>query len=193
MDIKVFRLINNLAYNNGFLDEIMVICSKYVPYLFMVLIVFVFILGISKKNLSYRKTAFSTVILTLINLFLSFIIGNIYYVDRPFVHNKVNLLLQHVKDASLPSDHAVGTMSVALGLEKYNKTVSILLKILSVIVGFSRIYVGHHYPLDILMAYLITFVTTYLYNIKVRNIIERVYEVIEEKVLDFKHYNVIRK
>jgi undecaprenyl-diphosphatase len=114
-------------------------------------------------------------------------------VDRPFVHNKVNLLFPHVKDASLPSDHAVGTMSIALGLDKYNKTLSILLKTLSIIVGISRIYVGHHYPLDILIAYLIAFIITYLYNLKVRSIIENLYEVAEKKVLSFKYCKVINK
>lgn len=180
--MELFRLINNLANKNIALDWMMVFFSKYVPYLFMTVIVVLFIMGIVKKNSDYRKVAVNTFVITVINLILSFIIGGIYYVDRPFVHNKVNLLFPHVTDASLPSDHATGTMSIALGIKKYNNIFSIILTILSIIVGFSRVYVGHHYPMDVIGAYVIVFATSYIYNLKLRNKIDYLYEIIEKKI-----------
>ena len=183
MNMELFRLINNLANKNTVLDGIMIFFSKYVPYIFMVVIAIVFILGIKKKNFDYRKVAVNTFVITVINLVLSFIIGGIYYVDRPFVNNKVNLLFTHTKDASFPSDHATGTMSIAVGLGKYNKSVSAILTILSVIVGFSRVYVGHHYPMDVIGAYVIVFVTSYIYNLKLRNKVEDLYEIVEKKMV----------
>ncbi len=183
MNMEFFRLINNLANKNATLDCIMIFFSKYVPYIFMVAIVIAFIEGIRKRNSHYRKVAVNTFIITAINLIISFIIGNICYIDRPFVHNKVNLLLPHTKDASLPSDHAMGTMSIALGLEKYNKLFSIILSLLSVIVGFSRVYVGHHYPLDVIAAYIIVFVTSYIYNQKFASKVGNIYEAIEKKIV----------
>lgn len=150
MNMELFKMINNLANKNGILDGVMIFFSEYVPYIFMVAVAIVFILGMIKKNSNYRKAAVSTFLITIFNLVLSFIIGSIYYVDRPFVNNEVNLLFSHVQDASFPSDHATGTMSIAVGLEKYNKLLSRILKILSIIVGFSRVYVGHHYPMDVI-------------------------------------------
>lgn len=182
MNMEVFILINNLANKNIVLDKIMIFFSKDVPYIFMAVIAIVFILGITKKNSDYRKVAFNTFVFTVINLILSFIIGNIYYVDRPFVHNKVNLLLSHTTDASFPSDHATGTMSIALGLTKYNKLLSIILTVISIIVGFSRVYVGHHYPMDVIGAYIIVFATNYIYNRKLRNRVGNLYEIVEKKI-----------
>lgn len=183
INIELFRLINNLANKDNVLDGIMIFFSQDVPYIFMTAIAMVFILGITKKNAQYRKIAVNTFVITVINLILSFIIGGIYYVDRPFVHNKVNLLFTHVKDASFPSDHATGTMSIALGLRKYNKSLSIVLTILSVIVGFSRVYVGHHYPMDVVGAYIIIFGTSYIYNLKLRSKVENLYEVVEKNLV----------
>lgn len=182
MNIELFKFINKLAYKNSVLDAIMIVFSKYVPYLFMAIIAIVFLIGIFNKNNEYRKSMVSTFVFTIMNLFISFIVGSIYYVDRPFVHNKVNLLFPHAKDASLPSDHATGTMSIALGLGKYNKAISVTLSILSLIVGFSRVYVGHHYPADVISAYILVFVTNYLYNLKLRNKVEALYETLEKKV-----------
>ena len=137
MNMEIFRLINNLANKNTVLDKIMIFFSKDVPYIFMAVIAIVFILGVVKKNEEYRKASVNAFVITVINLILSFIIGSIYYVDRPFVHNKVNLLMPHSADASFPSDHATGTMSIALGLGKYNRILGVIMTILSIIVGFS--------------------------------------------------------
>lgn len=182
MNMELFRLINNLAGKNTTLDWIMICFSKYVPYMFMAVLLIVFLIGILKKDSECRKVAINTFAITVINLIISFIIGNIYYVNRPFVNNKVNLLLPHTKDASFPSDHATGTMSIALGIGKYNKLFSIILTVLSLIVGFSRVYVGNHYPMDVIGAYLIVIATSYIYNWKCRSKVENLYEIVEKKV-----------
>lgn len=184
MNVEFFGIINDLANKNTILDKIMILFSKDVPYMFMAVTAIVFILGIIKKNSNSRKTVFSTFVITVINLILSFMIGNIYYVDRPFVHNKVNLLVPHVADASFPSDHATGTMSIALGLTKYNKILSTILTILSLIIGFSRVYVGNHYPMDVIGAYIIVFAVNYIYNLKLRSKVDNLYELVEMKIAE---------
>lgn len=182
MNMELFRLINNLANKNTVLDKIMVFFSKDVPYIFIAVAVITFILGMTKRDIYSRKVVVSTFFITVINLTLNFIIGNMYYVNRPFVHNKVNLLFPHVQDASFPSDHAAGTMSIALGLAKYNKLLGRVLTVLSLIVGFSRVYVGHHYPMDVIGAYIMVIAVNYLYNLKLRDKLENLYEVAENKL-----------
>lgn len=182
MNMEFFRIINNLANKNMILDNTMIFFSQYVPYIFMAVIVVVFILGIKQRKGEYRKIAVSTVVLTIINLTLNLIIRSIFYVDRPFVHNKVNLLLPHDTASSFPSNHATGTMSIALGLGKYNKMLGITMTILSTIVSFSRVYVGHHYPMDVIGAYIIVFAASYVYDLKLRSKVENLYEIVEEKI-----------
>lgn len=183
MNMTIFKLINNMAGKNHALDLLMIFFSKYVPYIFMLAIVFIFIAGIKNNSLNYRKAAVNTLIITIINLTINFIIGGIYYVDRPFVHNKVNLLFTHVKDASFPSDHAAGTMSIALGLKGYSKAFRIILILLSFIVGFSRVYVGQHYPSDVIGAYIIVFASIYIYKLKLKDKVGEFYGKIESKLM----------
>lgn len=183
MNMALFRLINGLANKNIFFDKLMIFSSTYMEYIYILILAAVFVLGVYKKNGDCRKAAFNTFIVAAISLILNFVIGSFYYMDRPFVHNKVNLLVQHSKDASFPSDHATGTMSIAVGMGKYNKSLSILLTVLSIMVGFSRVYVGNHYPMDVIGGYIVALIVNYFYNTFVRNKVNSIYDTIEKKLL----------
>ena len=182
MNMEIFRLINNLAAKNIFLDKVMMFFSKDMIYIFGAILVLYFLFGIVKKDKKIRRVVINTALLTGINLTLGYFIGIFYYIDRPFVHNKVNLLYPHVEDSSFPSDHAIVTMSIALGINKYNKIFGVALTILSLIVGFSRVYVGHHFPYDIVGTYIILFITSYIYNAKLSNKVTKIYDKIESTI-----------
>ena len=81
--------------------------------------------------------------------------------------------------ASFPSDHALGGMSVALGLWQYNNPIGLLSILLALLMGFSRIYVGHHYPMDVLGGFCIAFITRWVYNRFIQKYIKRFYKKVE--------------
>jgi len=190
-NVSLFNAINGLAHKSIALDNIMIVLSKYVPEIFMAVLALFYFWGVLKGNEKARGVFADTFALTLINLILSYFIGLIYYVPRPFVHNKVNLLFPHIADASFPSDHAIGTMSIAVGLNKYNKILGIISILFSVLVGISRVYVGHHFPLDVIGAYALVFIVNYIYDKLAKNKLQAIYFKIEEYICRYLPMNKI--
>jgi undecaprenyl-diphosphatase len=78
------------------------------------------------------------------------------------VGHMVHLLIPHAADPSFPSDHATLAFSLAFSLLFANRRVGLLMLGLALITGISRVYVGVHYPGDILGAMALSLAAAYL-------------------------------
>lgn len=163
MNLTLFRLINNLVNKNVFLDNIMIVASKYVIYLYALLVGLYLIIGYVGKNKKAKELVTPIIVLLIINFILAFIIGIVWYESRPFIKHTVNLLHMHKNNASFPSTHAIGVMTIALGFNNKTKKVGKFLILLAIIVGISRVYVGQHYPFDVLGEFLLVIISNYIY------------------------------
>ncbi|MDD2252329.1 MAG: phosphatase PAP2 family protein [Dehalococcoidales bacterium] len=78
------------------------------------------------------------------------IINNLWQRARPFHDLDVNLLFYPPTDPSFPSNSATVLFGMAWGIFIYNRKAGSVLLVLAGLMGFSRVYVGVHYPLDII-------------------------------------------
>jgi undecaprenyl-diphosphatase len=115
------------------------------------------VLGKEKEKYTVVNAAITAVIALVINV----ILGHIFYENRPFVTHHVNLLVQHAKDSSFPSDHATGTFSIALAiLWRKHRKIGIGMLLFAICTGISRVYVGNHYPFDVLTSIVISLIVS---------------------------------
>lgn len=149
MDSKIFYFINkNLS--NPFFDFIMPFFS-YIGWGGIIWIVISFYLIFFDK-----KEGKTTGILSLIGLILSAILSevilkNIFCRMRPYeVLKNVNLLVMKEKSFSFPSGHAVSSFTSAIILGYGKKIKFYIFLLLAILISFSRIYCGVHYPSDVL-------------------------------------------
>jgi undecaprenyl-diphosphatase len=146
-NIYIFNIINGLAGKSMLLDQIMIFSAKYVVSIIPIIII---ALWLEKTNENKKAAVFIT-FSVLIALLLGYITKNIYYHPRPFA---IGIGLDLVPDdltSSFPSDHTTGMFALSFALlfiKKYR--LAIVSFPLALLVGFSRIFIGVHFPFDIL-------------------------------------------
>ncbi len=64
----------------------------------------------------------------------------------------VKVLVKHSQDFSFPSDHAVVAGAAAAAIWLVNRRVAIVATVAAVVLAFARLYVGAHYPGDVVAA-----------------------------------------
>ena len=184
MNDWLFSLINGLANGNIFLDAFMIVVSKAVPYVYVLLLAWLYVQGFRKNSFKLRGESFATGVLLVLCLIGSFILGSLFYENRPFVdHPDAILILNHAADASFPSDHAVGTMAIACGILFYDWSLGTKMVYWSILVGISRVFVGNHYPGDILGAFILVWVITAVYNKTIRRGVVRAYRGLDKRLM----------
>lgn len=163
MNYHIFQVINQLAGHHPFIDKVMILTTQYALIVYAIVLLLMWFLG--KDHSKY--TVVYAAITGGLGLLINFVIGHIYYEPRPFVTHKVHLLIQHAKDASFPSDHTTGAFSLALAVLLRHRKIGLSMLLFAIVTGISRIYVGHHYPFDVIGSIFVSvFVSILIYKLR---------------------------
>jgi membrane-associated phospholipid phosphatase len=149
---------------NNYLYEFMVYVTFYGrEYLWGPVLIALFLLG----GVVGRKTAIITGLAIISLVLIGGEIKNIIDRERPELANNMYLLEESNK--SYPSGHALIVSAGATGVaclyrgNLRRKIISLLLVIEAILVIFSRIYLGLHYPLDIVAGILLGVSVTFFF------------------------------
>jgi len=146
IDYTLFRVINNLAGRSHTLDVVMIDLAKYSPLVYAGALA---LLWLTWKLRNQRAALFAG-ISALVALGLGQIVGYAFPRDRPYLAHHVSLLITHSPDTSFPSDHTTLAFAVAIAVWKFNRRAGITLLIFGVLVAVARVFVGAHYPGDVI-------------------------------------------
>ena len=85
------------------------------------------------------------------------IIIRAWFRPRPFVAHPhaVHKLIAHTSDPSFPSGHASASIAIAVAVLLVHRRVGGFLLIIALVICYARVYVGVHYPSDVLAGALI--------------------------------------
>lgn len=147
----IFFLIFNLSNHSPLLDNLMIFGARY---LILIAFLLFFILGL--KGGIKEKKAFLLAILALPVATIIIMGIHLFFVEpRPFVTYNFTPLYPFNPDASFPSRHASFIAVIAFSYLYYKSRWALAFLTCTIWVGISRIYVGIHYPLDILGGFIV--------------------------------------
>jgi len=148
-DIRLFLLFNK-DIQNKVLDRFMLILTR----LFDTPVVFIFALGAYLLSTYTGHTfGFKLALLLCVSEGITHLIKVIVSRSRPFV-SLSEALFEFVppKDMySFPSGHTCAAFTYALVFSMFLPTFKILWLSIAALVGVSRVYLGYHYPTDVII------------------------------------------
>ena len=123
-----------------------------------------------RGNYDTKKQILKAFIFTSIAILISQCISHVYYHPRPFVMEVGRTLIYHAPNGSFPSDHMLIFSSIAFSyLFSAQRKLGIFLLIMAWLVAWSRVYLGVHFPLDMLGAFLMAFALNF-FGLKLWNL-----------------------
>ena len=148
MNLELFLKIYSLVGQNVWLDRLGIFFARYSGYvLLIILVAVVFYFRKSAKNrLMFLEVMVSAIIARFV---ITQAIRLFYHHPRPFdAIGIINLIPE--SGWSFPSGHTTFYFAVATSVWFYNRKLGWLFLATSLTMGLARIYVGVHWPFDIL-------------------------------------------
>ena len=151
MDTSLFRHVNRFADHTSWLHPFAVAYAKDGIVVFAALMVLAFWRARQGQDLAGEAGAAWAGAAALVALGLGQLIGGAIDRDRPYENlAHVHVLVSRTTDFSIPSDHATAVGAVAIALLFVDRKIGIVAAVLAVLMAATRVYVGAHYPTDVL-------------------------------------------
>ena len=164
INVNLFYFFNH-SFQNPIFDSIMPVISHLGGFKFLLLLLIIIILYAHIKR---KETLRNMAILSLgALLFVGIIVACLKFFihePRPYVTlSNVHQLILENDPFSFPSGHTASTWAVVTFLvlnmkeltKKYYKVIDVALIIFAIVIPFSRMYVGVHYPFDVFVGFII--------------------------------------
>jgi len=161
---------NGLAGRFIGLDIFAIFCADFLIFVIPLIILFFYFFYHRNQTVSiFLRIILSAILAYLIGCLLNYSLGMFFVRLRPFVLYpeiyRLNDFFSSPQDYSFPSDHTAIAFVMGLVVFRNWRKFGIILLILSSLVGLSRIFVGVHYPLDILGGVLTALLSVWIINI----------------------------
>ena len=149
MNDAIQDAINGRAGHLRLFDDVMKLAAKDLIYLVVPLLIALWFLPGADRALRQR-VAIVVPAAVIVALALGIAAGQLYSDSRPFVSDPgTRLLISHSPDNGFPSDHALVSFAVAGALMSWRWLACLAVMAVAALIGFARIFVGVHWPLDV--------------------------------------------
>lgn len=157
---SLFLLINATPDSPSWSLMLATLTAKYLILIVPILSAIFWLWGATEQMKARRQLVIKIGLALAIGLLFSWFIGQLFPCDRPFVRGIGYHFLQHKPTHSFPSNHGTIMFTFACGFLFWHRLCSgIALFVIGAAIAWSRIYLGVHWPLDMLGGLLVAIIS----------------------------------
>lgn len=156
------------------LDGFFYYFSFITTYITISILLTILIVGIRKKSVAMRMKFFKLLSVFAASAIVSLTIKNLFFRQRPFASYPDIVKLSEAGSSSFPSGHTMEAFAIAFAFSTLfpNPQFIIPIYLWAIMVGYSRMALGVHYPLDIIggimLGTLVSFLTLKFFDYRLR-------------------------
>jgi undecaprenyl-diphosphatase len=162
LNLYLFSIFNAHAGLAGWRLSTSVVAAEWLILLVPVVLMLLWLSGIPAERQAAVRAGGAVGVALAVN----FACGLLWFHPRPFMAGVGHTFLKHAPDSSFPSDHATIMFTVALVLAASSapgaRRLGSLMFPVALVVAWSRVYLGVHYPMDMAGALAVALVVTLL-------------------------------
>jgi len=157
VDYRLEQWINRPAGEHPALDTVMRDAASWGEWVFGGIVIAWLLYAWLRGTRVDRRGALAALFGAVIALGVNQVMSHIWNRPRPFVDHAhaVHVLLAYSRDASFPSDHAAAGFAIATALVLVHRRWGIAALAAAALMSYARVFVGLHYPGDVLAGALV--------------------------------------
>ena len=156
MDYRVYHSINQLVYQHAWLGRRLSVLETWAVPVVAIATFALWLLARPGGSRRWKLASACALASAALALLINQLIGKVWHRERPFAsHPSAHVWGSRSHDPSFPSDHASAAFGIAFAIFLFDRVAGSIFLAAAFVIGAGRVFIGAHYPADVLAGCLV--------------------------------------
>src|SRR4051812_9715705 len=156
MDYRVYHSINLFVYEHAWLGRGLSVLETWAVPVVAIATFALWLLARPGGSRRWKLASACALASAALALLINQLIGKVWHRERPFAaHPSAHVWGSRSHDPSFPSDHASAAFAIAFAVFLFDRLAGSIFLTAAFVIGAGRVFIGAHYPADVLAGCLV--------------------------------------